>query len=890
MRASAWTACITFFLLSLSSAGTQTEPLIFNGSFEQDADGNGIPDGWSTSGRAGVEQKLSIATDPQRGRVAKLVCTKFEPGFPDSHAMLAQLDKVGVKAGQWYRLRLWAKAENLETGGAQISLTNRKVWREAGLADFFSASETWERFEFHFQANQDLKPEDSRLQIWFNGTGTLYVDDVTLEPIERFRREWHPQLPMTGVTNALPNSSFECGGAGWGCWAVGIPGWGGQIFQRMGDWDSQRAFHGQHSWKLSLSPPSLPVCYFDYFDPMESPVKSLLIGREGWVPVERGQSYVFSAYIMADRANLPVRVSVWQADARNIERTFSAGQQWTRVQLTFTAETDFACGFVGLDLREAEKPEGSLWVDAIQWEKGKEPSAYQPREMLEAQIETDKLGNVFTEPQNGLTFRLRAFNAADTAQTLNGTLTVTDYLDKPVWQQNVKLPVPAKQTVQTEYRNVLAGRYGFFRLRWEPERGLSQTLRCAVIEPSPQRDSVFGMNHAFSWEFLLRLSHLAGIRWWRDWSVKWHTVQPEAGGGFNFRVPDAQIQRVLDADGQVDVLLPFPSAPWAAKPDMEKIRAQAGNNRYLEQRLIVAQKPERLEDFAAYVRATVQHYRGRVKVFEILNEPLYTTYAVPAVFGCTTADYIALLRTAYETVKAVDPTCTVVGGIGSSPDSKWVDEFVEQGGLRWCDVMDLHTYPHRGAPDSYENGYRKLWERMRSRNEAKPIWITEVGYYGDDDPAYTPFTVGDPTMTRAMRPNELRTSADLVKFATVFCANGVKKIFYHAGTCSALNQNDAGNIFFEYGGAPRKMFAAQAALSRLLGPDVQFVRKWSEPDWLQAFEFRSRGRTVVVLWTRKANSPALKVPEGYRALDLMGNPLTGAQVVPGDVPIYWVQK
>ncbi|RPJ33995.1 MAG: hypothetical protein EHM35_10115, partial [Planctomycetaceae bacterium] len=487
---------LTTFLVPAAIAGAQTDALVFNGSFEQDADKDGIPDGWGTSGRAGIEQRLSVVTDPQRGQVVKLDCTRFVPGFPDSHAMLAQLDRVGVRAGQWYRLRLWARAEDLESASAQVAMVNRRQWDNVGLADSFAPREAWEPFEFFFHAKSDLKPQDSRLQIWFSGTGTLYLDDATLEPIAEFRRQWHPQLPMTGVTNAIPNSGFECGDAGWGCWAPDLPGWGGQVFRLLGEWDDRRAFEGRHSWKLSLSPQTLPVCYFDYFDPIQSPVKTLLIGHEGWVPVERGQSYVFSAYVAADRPNMPVRMVIWQADGRRAQQTFSVGQDWTRVQLAFTAETDFACGFVGLDLRSAEKPEGAVWLDAIQWEQGKEPSPYRPQEPLEAHVETEKTGNIFTDPNAGLIFRLRAFNAADTVQTLTGTLALLDYLDKPVWRQEVRQSIEPKQTTQIEYNRVLAGQRGFFRLQWQPRHGLAETLRCAVIEPSPEPDSIFGMNHA----------------------------------------------------------------------------------------------------------------------------------------------------------------------------------------------------------------------------------------------------------------------------------------------------------------------------------------------------------------------------------------------------------
>ena len=45
----------------------------------------------------------------------------------------------------------------------------------------------------------------------------------------------------------------------------------------------------------------------------------------------------------------------------------------------------------------------------------------------------------------------------------------------------------------------------------------------------------------------------------------------------------------------------------------------------------------------------------------------------------------------------------------------------------------------------------------------------------------------------------------------------------------------------------------------------------------------------MVLWARKAGASALPIPQGYHALDLMGNRLPGPAVIPGEVPMYWVQ-
>jgi len=138
MTTSILTLWIAMSLISNASAAIQADMYVFNGSFEQDSDADGVPDGWAAYGRAGVEQRLSLVVDPQRGHVARLDCRRFEPGLPDSPAMRAQLDRMGVRAGQWYRLRLWARAEDLESGAAQIALVNRKQWDNAGLADSFA--------------------------------------------------------------------------------------------------------------------------------------------------------------------------------------------------------------------------------------------------------------------------------------------------------------------------------------------------------------------------------------------------------------------------------------------------------------------------------------------------------------------------------------------------------------------------------------------------------------------------------------------------------------------------------------------------------------------------------------------------------------------------------
>ncbi len=130
-----------------------------------------IPDQLVHRGTGGSGTVAAAGRGSSAGKVARLECTRFEPGYPDSHAMVAQVGKIGLQQGQWYRLRLWAKAARLETGTVHIAIVNRRTWQETGFQESFAPRGEWEPFEFTFQARVNLAPEDSRLQIWTTGRG-----------------------------------------------------------------------------------------------------------------------------------------------------------------------------------------------------------------------------------------------------------------------------------------------------------------------------------------------------------------------------------------------------------------------------------------------------------------------------------------------------------------------------------------------------------------------------------------------------------------------------------------------------------------------------------------------------------------------------------------------
>jgi hypothetical protein len=864
--------------------------LVFNGSFEQPGKSGAAPDGWATSGAREVKQRVALDIGRDGKHCAKLECTAFGGEGPASHAMVAQTGRVAVRHGQRYRLSFWAKGGGIKGSFVEVALTNTRHWENAGLAEAFTVPSKWQRFEFLFQAKDDLPAAASRLQFWFKGTGTLWLDDVSLVE-SATGLEWFPQIATGGVKNFVPNSSFECGGANWGGYTYGLSGWAGNLYRLEGEVDAAAASHGSHSFKIALSPKTLPVFWFDYYEPIRQPVRRVFVANRGWFRVPPGQKLTLSAFMCADSDGVVAQLAAIEAPGRTLRKAVTVGREWKRFEFAFAPHQPFLFIAAGLDLDESKRDAATLWLDAVQLERGDRATDYAPRAPVESFIETAVEGNTFTKPADGATMMVRAFNDSDREQTVRGKLAVTDFLDKTALESDQAATVPAHSNASVPVRGVCKGRQGFFRATWTVDAA-PQSLRMAIIEPAPKdaKDSPLAFNHAYPWQFLVKLARQAGIVWWRDWSAKWQTCEPEKGK-FDWSTADAQIERVLKLNSEVDVMIPFPSALWNSTSDPEKVAKEAGKNSYLKTRLPVAFAPKDPDEFGRFAADVVKHYRAAkpraVTTYQLLNESVYTSYSLSQRFGYTVDDYIRLTGSAYRAMKIADPNCRVVTGCGANPVGAETREFIEKGGLQFADIFDVHMYDPTMPAESYEETFSKLEELMRAHGGPKPVWMTEWGCYADDDPPSVPWLAGDAAMNRCRWSSERAATEHIVKFTAVTFAHGMRKIFFHAGTCGPINGSDAGGVLFEYGGAPRKMLPGVTALTRLLGVPDECVRKIVRGD-LRAYVFRMKNRAVAIAWCGENQRRPLAPAKGVRAFDIMGNALPPRDATLGESPVYLV--
>lgn len=151
---------------------------------------------------------------------------------------------------------------------------------------------------------------------------------------------------------------------------------------------------------------------------------------------------------------------------------------------------------------------------------------------------------------------------------------------------------------------------------------------------------------------------------------------------------------------------------------------------------VINYPPNDPDAFAAYAANLARRY-PQIQAWEVWNEPNNSFFWRPAVEA---EDYVELLAKTYRAVKAANPLAMVIlGGLSpgnneSSPDTVPAADFLsllyQSGGGRFFDAVGYHGYGE-GAPSTWLPaallGIRYVMDA--NGDLAKPVWITEIGYY-----------------------------------------------------------------------------------------------------------------------------------------------------------------
>ncbi len=130
--------------------------------------------------------------------------------------------------------------------------------------------------------------------------------------------------------------------------------------------------------------------------------------------------------------------------------------------------------------------------------------------------------------------------------------------------------------------------------------------------------------------------------------------------------------------------------------------------------------------------ARAQEAYPAIHVWEIWNEPTVEQYQVGYMDG-SPQHYFDLLRSAYETLKAKDPSAQILGlggaQLGHSYDLQFAMDVFALGGGSYMDAISIHAYPYQLNLGVTWDYYAGLWhdELQQYKALGKPFWVTETG-------------------------------------------------------------------------------------------------------------------------------------------------------------------
>jgi len=143
-------------------------------------------------------------------------------------------------------------------------------------------------------------------------------------------------------------------------------------------------------------------------------------------------------------------------------------------------------------------------------------------------------------------------------------------------------------------------------------------------------------------------------------------------------------------------------------------------------------KEHEIQRFLDYTRFIVQHFRGRIKYYELLNEPIHghpqQNVELP--------DYINLIRRVAPVIRQEDPEARlVVGGptdLRHSRCQDWMTGLLRSEAMPLVDVVSTHPMygpsPQYAETREFYYGYASLVERMKreaSDHGLKGEWMAE---------------------------------------------------------------------------------------------------------------------------------------------------------------------
>lgn len=333
------------------------------------------------------------------------------------------------------------------------------------------------------------------------------------------------------------------------------------------------------------------------------------------------------------------------------------------------------------------------------------------------------------------------------------------------------------------------------------------------------------------------------------WELRWDRIEPRRGA-WNFGADDAAVSQPAAAGMDVlGILIGTPA--WATAP------GQKPGNGVPRGLGLPVDDPRNL--WATYVHATVRHFTGQVRAWEIWNEPDLAFF-----WSGNATDYAALVSVAYRVIKEIDPAATVVLAGMVTPDLRFFGQVLDA--LRTArptpfDAVSWHAYGP--APALYRNLLAVRAALRARRLGLTPIWVTESGF-----PASNP--AGEP-----------RQAAYVLQTTAYALLAGAARVYIYRASDDTTSKQWG---LMTAGGQPRMGYVAFQVAARYLSGVQDIVD--ASTGGIERIVAYTPARAVVIAWSKALGDARTQLPwtPGLQLVDWQGN-VTAASDPGGSLPI-----
>ena len=259
-------------------------------------------------------------------------------------------------------------------------------------------------------------------------------------------------------------------------------------------------------------------------------------------------------------------------------------------------------------------------------------------------------------------------------------------------------------------------------------------------------------------------------------------------------------------------------------------------------------------------RALASHFKGRIRLWEIWNEP-WGTWSAPM------EDYFKLVDRIFEVAKEIDPRNTVIACSAGGLDPRFVkSEFLEAEKAPDARFDALSIHPYRGEPE--EGGVLSDIGAVAERSPNGRVWITEIGW---------------PTSGKWVQ-SEIDQAAYYARFLMTAAGSGkVHSVFGYDLVDDGFNplerENSFGLVRRDF--TPKPAYRAVAKVYRTFTHGTPQLERKKGADGAFVWIFRMGGRAAV--WANRDQRVVIKADHPTRFSNLMDETLDEETAIFRDV-------